>query len=180
MKIDGDIKKKEVLKRQQEILDLQLAMKLAQLEETVSSVADQDETGSVLYKEAVVSDNPDVQKWMKGQVPWKKHFEVEVTEISSENKVSHNKSRRGSEFYSNNTEKYIMENKSVSTRQCQMIDTDMRKILTRLGVPEDLPIFNGDPTEWPNFIHQYRNSTAICGFTNEENQCQFQKFMLQR
>ncbi|KAG5877486.1 hypothetical protein JTB14_038205 [Gonioctena quinquepunctata] len=54
-----EIKKKEleqeVLKRQQEILDLQLAMRLAQME-TESFDTDQDETGSHRYKESVVSD----------------------------------------------------------------------------------------------------------------------------
>ncbi|KAG5890501.1 hypothetical protein JTB14_013856 [Gonioctena quinquepunctata] len=60
-----EIKKKEleqeVLKRQQEILDLQLAMRLAQME-TESSNTDQDETGSHRYKESVVSDGPDARQ----------------------------------------------------------------------------------------------------------------------
>lgn len=48
-------------------------------------------------------------------------------------------------------------------------------MLTRQSMPKDLPYFTGDPTEWPNFIYQYQNTTAICGFTNEENLCRLQK-----
>ncbi|KAF5272531.1 hypothetical protein FQA39_LY07855 [Lamprigera yunnana] len=37
---------------------------------------------------------------------------------------------------------------------------DMNMMLSRQSVPKDLLYFNGDQTEWPNFIAQYRN-TAI-------------------
>ncbi|KAG5867886.1 hypothetical protein JTB14_028401 [Gonioctena quinquepunctata] len=62
IEIDVEIKKEElkqeVLKRQQEILDLQLAMRLAQIETELSNT-DQDGTGSNRYKETVMSDCPE-------------------------------------------------------------------------------------------------------------------------
>ncbi|XP_074037743.1 uncharacterized protein [Leptinotarsa decemlineata] len=60
----------EVLKKQQEILDLELAMKPAQIEEIESVSTYQDKTGSDGYKESVASYVPNVHKWMTGRTPW--------------------------------------------------------------------------------------------------------------
>lgn len=47
--------------------------------------------------------------------------------------------------------------------------------MTRQSLPKELPHFNGNPFEWPNFISQYRNSTTICGYSDVENQSRLQK-----
>ncbi|KAG5863850.1 hypothetical protein JTB14_035963 [Gonioctena quinquepunctata] len=98
-----EIKKKEleqeVLKRQLEILDLQLAMRLAQMA-TESSDTDQDETGSHRYKESVVSDGPDVQRWMTGELPWARQTDVEGINKSTIPKVFDHKLSSVSNFHS--------------------------------------------------------------------------------
>lgn len=49
--------------------------------------------------------------------------------------------------------------------------SEISKILTRKSFPKSLVKFDDNPLDWPNFIYQYKNSTKICGFSNEENQC---------
>lgn len=43
------------------------------------------------------------------------------------------------------------------------------QIAARHVVDKKLPNFFGDPSEWPIWYHQYKNSTALCGFTDDEN-----------
>ena len=45
----------------------------------------------------------------------------------------------------------------------------LEKMMARQSIPKELPIFNGEPSEWPLFIRQYENTTKLCGLTNEEN-----------
>ncbi|XP_031337274.1 uncharacterized protein LOC116166463 [Photinus pyralis] len=68
--------------------------------------------------------------------------------------------------------KYNLRNQQINKSQ---VPVEFSTFITRQAMPKDLPIFNGYPTEWPNFIFQYENSTAICGYTKEENQCRLQK-----
>lgn len=59
---------------------------------------------------------------------------------------------------------------------CQnMSIPQISKVLLRQSLPKDLPLFSGDSSEWPNFIYQFRHSTKVCGYTDEENQCRLQK-----
>ncbi|KAL7725576.1 hypothetical protein ACLKA6_003196 [Drosophila palustris] len=43
------------------------------------------------------------------------------------------------------------------------------------GIVKGLPIFNGDPKEWPLFLSSYEKSTRIAGYSNEENLIRRQK-----
>ncbi|XP_052873633.1 uncharacterized protein LOC128278951 [Anopheles cruzii] len=49
------------------------------------------------------------------------------------------------------------------------------QISARQGVPKDLPPFSGMAEEWPIFIASFENSTAICGYSAEENLLRLQK-----
>ena len=51
----------------------------------------------------------------------------------------------------------------------------LTKFLARQGTSRDLPSFNGDPEQWPAFITHFEQSTATCGFTQEENLLRLQK-----
>lgn len=50
-----------------------------------------------------------------------------------------------------------------------------RQLSARHVVPKDLPIFTGNPVEWPMFISAYNNSTSMCGFSNGENMMRLQR-----
>ncbi|XP_062711977.1 uncharacterized protein LOC134289698 [Aedes albopictus] len=49
------------------------------------------------------------------------------------------------------------------------------QVAARQAVPRDLPPFNGNPEEWPVFLSMYNRTTAMCGFTDEENIVRLQK-----
>ncbi|XP_036347095.1 uncharacterized protein LOC118756437, partial [Rhagoletis pomonella] len=43
------------------------------------------------------------------------------------------------------------------------------QLAARHSIPKQLPIFSGDPEEWPLFISQFENSTSVAGYSNVEN-----------
>ncbi|XP_062541136.1 uncharacterized protein LOC134209170 [Armigeres subalbatus] len=49
------------------------------------------------------------------------------------------------------------------------------QIAARHAVPKELPVFTGEPEEWPLFFASFENSTHLCGFTPEENMVRLQK-----
>ncbi|XP_059225672.1 uncharacterized protein LOC131997855 [Stomoxys calcitrans] len=49
------------------------------------------------------------------------------------------------------------------------------QIAARQVISKDLPVFNGNPEEWPVFITNYMQSTERCGFTEQENLIRLQK-----
>lgn len=49
------------------------------------------------------------------------------------------------------------------------------QILARQVMPADLPIFSGDPEDWPVFYSQYNHTTSACGYTNSENLIRLQR-----
>ncbi|XP_055585318.1 uncharacterized protein LOC129738158 [Uranotaenia lowii] len=50
-----------------------------------------------------------------------------------------------------------------------------QQLAARQSLARDLPIFSGNPTEWPIFIANYRYTTEACGFTNGENMLRLQR-----
>lgn len=50
-----------------------------------------------------------------------------------------------------------------------------QQMAARQVVPRELPIFAGNPEDWPLFISSYRNSTLMCGYTDAENLKRLQK-----
>ncbi|XP_055589065.1 uncharacterized protein LOC129741367 [Uranotaenia lowii] len=40
---------------------------------------------------------------------------------------------------------------------------------------KDLPVFSGDPVDWPLFYSSYQHSTQLCGFSNSENLLRLQQ-----
>lgn len=55
------------------------------------------------------------------------------------------------------------DEKTVSTNY------NLEKLISRNAMSQNLPIFSGEPTEWPNFITLFKISTKICNFSPEEN-----------
>lgn len=49
------------------------------------------------------------------------------------------------------------------------------KFIARQGFNKDLPIFTGEPTEWPNFIIQFEETTNMCEFSDRETMQRLQK-----
>ncbi|XP_052562935.1 BRD4-interacting chromatin-remodeling complex-associated protein-like [Culex pipiens pallens] len=48
-------------------------------------------------------------------------------------------------------------------------DRFQQQMAARQVVPMELPIFTGNPEDWPLFISSYHHSTEMCGFTDAEN-----------
>ncbi|XP_055615068.1 ribosome-binding protein 1-like [Toxorhynchites rutilus septentrionalis] len=51
----------------------------------------------------------------------------------------------------------------------------MHQLAARQVVIKELPIFSGDPIDWPFFISSYQNSTEACGYSNAENLLRLQR-----
>ncbi|XP_062704409.1 uncharacterized protein LOC109433030 [Aedes albopictus] len=49
------------------------------------------------------------------------------------------------------------------------------QIAARQAVSKDLPTFSGNPDEWPVFLSMFNSTTAMCGFTEEENLVRLQR-----
>lgn len=41
------------------------------------------------------------------------------------------------------------------------------QIAARHAVAKELPVYSGEPEEWPLFIATYENTTRLCGYTPE-------------
>ncbi|XP_055589014.1 uncharacterized protein LOC129741312 [Uranotaenia lowii] len=50
-----------------------------------------------------------------------------------------------------------------------------QQLATRQMLPRDLPIFSGNPADWPVFISQYNYTTEACGFSPGENMIRLQR-----
>ncbi|XP_062709477.1 uncharacterized protein LOC134288485 [Aedes albopictus] len=50
-----------------------------------------------------------------------------------------------------------------------------QQLAARQVVTKELPIFSGDPIDWPLFISSYQHSTETCGYTNSENLLRLQR-----
>ncbi|XP_058816619.1 uncharacterized protein LOC131679884 [Topomyia yanbarensis] len=49
------------------------------------------------------------------------------------------------------------------------------QIAARHAVAKELPIYSGEPEEWPLFFATYENTTRLCGYTPEENIVRLQR-----
>ncbi|XP_055543149.1 uncharacterized protein LOC129728719 [Wyeomyia smithii] len=49
------------------------------------------------------------------------------------------------------------------------------QIAARQVTGKDLPVFSGNPEDWPMFIRIFEETTNACGFSNVENQVRLQK-----
>ncbi|XP_062713999.1 uncharacterized protein LOC115262830 [Aedes albopictus] len=50
-----------------------------------------------------------------------------------------------------------------------------QQLAARQVISRELPVFSGDPIEWPLFISSYNHSTAACGYTESENLLRLQR-----
>lgn len=53
--------------------------------------------------------------------------------------------------------------------QFQIVPTQ-HQLMARQVMPKDLPLFRGDPEDWPLFNSAYVNSTAACGYSDVARQ----------
>ncbi|XP_062702120.1 uncharacterized protein LOC109431695 [Aedes albopictus] len=49
------------------------------------------------------------------------------------------------------------------------------QLAARHAVPKELPVYTGEPEEWPLFYASFENTTHLCGFTAEENMVRLRK-----
>lgn len=49
------------------------------------------------------------------------------------------------------------------------------QLAARQVISRELPVFAGDPIEWPLFISSYNHSTEACGYSNSENLLRLQR-----
>ncbi|XP_062557407.1 uncharacterized protein LOC134222278 [Armigeres subalbatus] len=77
----------------------------------------------------------------------------------------------------------ILENPDGSLGQLQLnsmhpddpFQLSRSQIAARQAVSKDLPPFSGNPEDWPIFLSMFNSTTAMCGFTEEENIVRLQK-----
>lgn len=50
-----------------------------------------------------------------------------------------------------------------------------QQLAARHVVSKELPIFSGDPSEWPLFISSYQHSNQTCGYSDSENLLRLQR-----
>ncbi|XP_068150185.1 uncharacterized protein [Drosophila tropicalis] len=58
---------------------------------------------------------------------------------------------------------------------CKTNGITPQQVAARQSMPRELPVFKGDPREWPLFISTYETSTRIGGYSNEENAMRLQR-----
>lgn len=161
--------KQDELKNKQEILDLQYALQLARIEENEESISED---------ESCVS-KPNISEWMKGDHPWEtqegrqrwerqesKNKNSKFTQIDNEVSSLKNEVRNSQLFSPTGNPPGVSQ---------QITSSQLTRILTRQSMPKDLPVFTGNPLEWSKFLYQYKNSTSLCGYSQEENHCRLQK-----
>ncbi|XP_062706189.1 uncharacterized protein LOC134287695 [Aedes albopictus] len=59
--------------------------------------------------------------------------------------------------------------------ECDPYPITRKQLAARQAVSKDLPTFSGDPEEWPLFLSTFNSTTALCGFTNDENIVRLQR-----
>lgn len=177
-------KKKELQYRhEQEMLDLELAMKMAKIDEEEEAAGNFES----IELESDKNHGPNVKKWIAGQCPWEDRSDYS-SNSSSKKKKPTNRSGFQSSHHIKQGEVMVsqpfakctkFENdkfiQNIPNNSCVLPTSQLTRILTRQSMPKDLPIFSGNPLEWSSFIFQYNNSTAICGYSSEENLCRLQK-----
>ncbi|XP_038113588.1 uncharacterized protein LOC119767877 [Culex quinquefasciatus] len=52
-----------------------------------------------------------------------------------------------------------------------------QQLVARQVISRELPVFTGNPEDWPLFISAYVNTTNACGYSNAENLSRLQKFV---
>ncbi|KXJ74354.1 hypothetical protein RP20_CCG013868 [Aedes albopictus] len=49
------------------------------------------------------------------------------------------------------------------------------QLAARQAISKDLPMFCGNPEDWPIFLSSFNSTTSMCGFTNDENIIRLQR-----
>ncbi|XP_058464923.1 uncharacterized protein LOC131438730 [Malaya genurostris] len=67
-----------------------------------------------------------------------------------------------------------MHNSAISS-SIGVVVPSQQQLAARQVVSKELPVFSGNPLEWPLFVSSYENSTALCGFSDAENMMRLQR-----
>lgn len=167
--IETAIEKKKL---EQEMLDLQLALKLTEFEEN-DELSESDCKSESIHE----SIEPNMEEWMDGRLPWN-HGHDPSSIPKERDRYSNASGKKDTKVEENKVREYNFDKNviaSTSRDENPITLPQITKILTRQSLPKELPIFDGNPLDWPNFIYQFRNTSRICGFSNEENQSRLQK-----
>ncbi|XP_053698944.1 uncharacterized protein LOC128745902 [Sabethes cyaneus] len=143
---------------------------LARLSDTVS------EPNSELHA------NSKVQDWLSNAGPVN---EANPNENNDHEVVTEDSSDDESSLHRSNypDKEWLVPNKSSTpgrngiSQQCGTIATSSQfacslsrnQLAARQVVARDLPIFNGNPENWPLFFSTYESTTRMCGYTRDEN-----------
>ncbi|XP_062538391.1 uncharacterized protein LOC134206679 [Armigeres subalbatus] len=63
----------------------------------------------------------------------------------------------------------------LNTVNLQVDGPSATQIAARQVMPRDLPLFSGNPEDWPVFISSFNNSSQACGYTDAENLIRLQR-----
>lgn len=103
-----------------------------------------------------------------------KHINIIKTEIEKLSQrvrpTTHNRITSNTSNTDTSVDDEISNNESSTN-----LESGLQKKFARQVIPSDLPIFTGNPEDWPIFISCYRNSTVACGFTAVENLIRLQR-----
>ncbi|XP_055550466.1 uncharacterized protein LOC129732983 isoform X1 [Wyeomyia smithii] len=65
--------------------------------------------------------------------------------------------------------KHVIERGTFATSTQFNCSLSRNQLAARQIVAKDLPIFTGNPEDWPLFFSTYKSTTRMCGYTNDEN-----------
>lgn len=79
-----------------------------------------------------------------------------------------------------NMKQFVKANCSVQNSSVNSVNSNstIEKLMRRQILGADLPMFNGNPLEWPAFITEYNRSTVDCEFTASENAQRLRKCLM--
>ncbi|XP_058461559.1 uncharacterized protein LOC131436709 [Malaya genurostris] len=92
-----------------------------------------------------------------------------------------NREYRGGLDYSSDRQRNVPHPSSMRNchsdgyEQDESLSISRKQLAARQAIAKDLPTFSGNPEEWPLFVSTFNSTTAMCGFTNEENIVRLQR-----
>jgi len=58
---------------------------------------------------------------------------------------------------------------NINHKQRYNDDLNFKTLFSRQLLSQELPTFDGNPLEWPHFISEFKRTSIICNFTDDEN-----------
>ncbi|XP_070852004.1 uncharacterized protein [Drosophila suzukii] len=99
-------------------------------------------------------------------------MQMQMTEIEEDNRSQDDQDDNIGDEYNNGTRtrECVKSSQRKQTHQPDDINSNaIVSFMARQTIKQELPLFSGDPLEWPIFIAEYENSSQVCKFTDYEN-----------